>query len=51
MAARIALKFEAGGKQINLDETQSFDIRSGHSVLLTVGSDLNVTASAATSGQ
>jgi hypothetical protein len=47
---RAALIFEAGGKQINVDGAQSFDMHSGHSLLLTVGTDLNVTASAATNG-
>jgi hypothetical protein len=47
---RAALIFEAGGKQINFDGAQSFDMHSGHSLLLTVGTDLNVTASAATNG-
>jgi hypothetical protein len=48
--AQASLKFEAGGKKINVEGAQSFDMHSGHSLLLTVGTDLNVTASAATNG-
>jgi len=48
--SRAALSFQAGGKKINVDGAQSFGLDSGHPLLLTVGKDLNVSASGATNG-
>jgi hypothetical protein len=49
--SRAALSFEAGGKKINVDGAQSFDLDLGRSLLLTVGNDLNVTASGVANGR
>jgi hypothetical protein len=49
--SRASLSFEAGGKKINLDGAQSFDLDLGRSLLLTVGNDLNVTVSGTTNGR